>query len=102
MAVVIPTGQAQKGPGMGLEPSGSLSPAPCGFAAGLTARELSAPRPCLCCRKGRAVEGHLHRLHEREVRPGVQAEDGEMRPHIRLLLVMSATAHLHAHSTQTP
>lgn len=29
-----------------------------------------------------AVEGHLHRVHEREVRPGVQAEDGEVRPHV--------------------
>lgn len=37
-----------------------------------------------------AVEGHLHRVHEREVRPGVQAEDGEVRPHVRLLFISSA------------
>lgn len=52
-AVVVPTGQVQRGPGIGLEPSRSLSPAPCGLAAGLTASELSTPAPvCVAGRVG--------------------------------------------------
>lgn len=73
-----PTGQTRRARGrpaafwVSLEASG-------GPAAG---GRPSASPPRLCCREGRAVEGHLHRLHEREVRSGVQAEDGEVRPHV--------------------
>lgn len=47
MAMVIPAGQVQRGPGIHVEPSRSFSPAPCGLVAGLTASELSSPAPCV-------------------------------------------------------
>lgn len=51
MACPAPRGQVQKGPGIDLEPSGSISTASFGLAAGL--RAGSAARCALVCVSGR-------------------------------------------------
>lgn len=61
-----PRRPCSEGPGMDLQGSRSIFKSSSGSVAGLTAPQFSKSSR-LCFRESWAVEGHLHRLHEREV-----------------------------------